>query len=76
MRALLFGLALVSLVPRGVGSHASTSPAGRGCVPTEHMPIAGLHARPPERMPVLRPDTSWHGRMPTRALIPCYLVNR
>ncbi len=42
--------------------------------PTEHMPIAGLHGHAPEPMPVARPDSTWHARMPVVDAMPCYLA--
>jgi hypothetical protein len=46
----------------------------RTCVPTASMPIAGLRGRPPEPMPVARPDSVRDSAMVIR-VVPCYLVD-
>jgi hypothetical protein len=73
----LFALVVVGLVIQG-GPQRRAAPdtLTKPCVPTEPMPIAGLHGRPPEpAMPVVRPDSTWRSRMPIIKLIPCYLVD-
>ena len=70
------GLLLLALVVPG---HTRQWPTASGtpaaCIPTEHMPIYGLHSRPPEPMPIVRPDSTWFDRTPTTAITPCYLVD-
>lgn len=46
----------------------------RRCVPTAPMPVAGLRGRLPERMPMVRPDSTRDTAMVLR-VVPCYLVD-
>ena|ERR1051325_7591653 len=55
-------------------SAAALRPDIRGCIPTERMPIIGLHVQPPEPMPVVRPPSTWRSPMPVDERIPCYLA--
>ncbi len=67
---LVAGLAFQS----GPRPRPATSTATRACIPTEHMPIAGVRSRAPEPMPVARPDSTSHARMPVVEAVPCYLA--
>jgi hypothetical protein len=39
------------------------------------MPIAGLRARPPERMPIVRPDSGSRDSAMVIRIVPCYLAD-
>jgi len=72
----LFALGLLGVAfaaaPHSPSAIAETP---RACVPTAPMPILGLHAGHPERMPVFKPDSASRDRMPTSIRTPCYLVD-
>lgn len=74
MRQLLGYLVAGLAFQAGPRPRPATSSAPHGCIPTEHMPIAGLRRRAPEPMPVAKPDSTWHGRMPVVDAMPCYLA--
>lgn len=74
MRAFALAVVLVlqadsTAAPRGA------APFAAACVPTEHMPIAGLRGRPADPMTVVRPDTAFRSRMPVIRLQACYLLD-
>ena len=86
MRALMLALTLVLAVQGGVPKGDSARPPirtldslrgrlGRKCVPTAPMPIVGFRARPPETMPVARPDSAMRDTAMVIRLVPCYLVD-
>ena len=73
----LFALGLLGAA-LAAAPHSRAATGGElriACVPTAPMPILGLHAGRVERMPVSKPDSAWHDRMPTSNLTPCYLVD-
>ena len=72
--AIVIGAVALSAAAVGVvrGTDIPPSPP---CVPTERMPIAGLNARPPEPMPVLRPDSTRHLALRVFRAAPCYLAD-
>ena len=74
-RILVYGSLLVGAVAgrsylgaEEAGANTLHPPA---CVPTEHMPIVGLGAKFPSRMPVIKPSGRYS--MPVAHLVPCYL---
>jgi hypothetical protein len=72
----LFGYLVAGLVFQSAARPRPTPAATRPqCIPTEHMPISGLHRRPPEPMPVAKPDSTLHSRMPVGKQVPCYLAD-
>ena len=72
----LFGLVFVAFVIQGARRPPAVAESITvSCVPTERMPIAGLHRHPPEPMPVAKPDSMWRSSMPRIKLIPCYLAD-
>jgi hypothetical protein len=85
MRSLLLALTVMVSVQGGVPkSDSARAPVvlldtlrarlARRCVPTAPMPIAVFRGRPPESMPVARPDSVRDSAMVIR-LMPCYLLD-
>ena len=75
MKSLL-GLVLVGVVVQGGDSRRLERPGPQlSCVATERMPILGLIVHPTDHMPVDKPDSAWHSRMPIIRLVPCYLAD-
>ena len=63
------------IMQASVSRQGVTKTRERQCVPTERMPIGGFHERPPERMPIIRVDSSLD-RAIVITLMPCYLTSR
>jgi hypothetical protein len=73
-------LAFQGVVPRPDSGRTILRPDSivgrvRRCVPTAPMPIVGLRSRPPEPMPILRPDSATRDSVMVVRLVPCYLVD-
>lgn len=86
MRTLVVPLAAMLALQGGAPKRDSARPPGgardslvaramRDCVPTAPMPIAGLRGRPPEPMPVARPDSIVRDSAMVIRVVPCYLVD-
>jgi len=86
MRTLVLTLTVLLAVQGGVPQRDSLRPPAtmvdslrarltRRCVPTAPMPITGLRGRPPETMPMARPDSTTRDSAMVIRLVPCYLVD-
>lgn len=77
MRFIAASFAVVLAFQRGPArpDFSRLIPRPRACVPTAPMPIIGLRSRPPEPMPVARPDSTKRDSSMVIRVVPCYLVD-